>query len=280
MKNFVTPAWLSENSQNKGIVILDARAELTDPEAGLRHYKNGHIKGAQFVSLENTMSGIVGKHGGRHPLPDMKVFIETMQHLGVDDSSTVVVYDDGSLSMAGRLWWLLKYAGKDKVFVLKGGMREWLKNDFDTTKEVIEPQVASSLRLSINSSMLVEMPEVIKAIEDSSKAIIDSRAKKRYIGEIEPMDSRPGHIPSALNYPWKELIADEIFPSQSNIQNKFDSLTKYEKIIVHCGSGITGTVNMLFMDELGLDSSLYLGGYSDWVSYDENPVVLGEQINE
>lgn len=278
MKNFVTPTWLSENSQNKDSVILDARAELTDPEAGFRQYKNGHIKGAQFVSLEDTMSGIIGKHGGRHPLPDMKAFIETMRHLGMNDSSTVVVYDDGSLSMAGRLWWLLKYAGKSNVFVLEGGIKQWLQQGFDTTTEITEPETADFLHLSVNPSMLVEMPEVIKATEDPSTAIIDSRAKKRYTGEFEPMDSRPGHIPSALNYPWKELIADETFPSQSDIQKKFAPLTEYKKIIVHCGSGITGTVNTLFMDEAGLDSSLYLGGYSDWISHNENPVVTEDYI--
>ena len=48
---------------------------------------------------------------------------------------------------------------------------------------------------------------------------------------------------------------------------------KYEEIIVHCGSGITGTVNYMFMEEIGLRPRLYAGGYSDWVSYEGNKVI-------
>src|SRR5699024_11931520 len=69
------------------------------------------------ISLEDTMTGKVSEHGGRHPLPDMEVFIKEMKQLGISDSSTVIIYDNGDLAMAGRLWWLLRYAGKDKVFL-------------------------------------------------------------------------------------------------------------------------------------------------------------------
>jgi thiosulfate/3-mercaptopyruvate sulfurtransferase len=29
----------------------------------------------------------------------------------------------------------------------------------------------------------------------------------------------------------------------------------------------------MFMDEVGLEPVLYLGGYSDWISYEENEIV-------
>lgn len=273
MKNFVTQTWLLENGSNKDLILLDARAELNDPKAGFNQYKVGHINGAHFVSLEDTMTGEVGEHGGRHPLPDMDVFIEEMKQLGISDSSTVIIYDDGNLSMAGRLWWLLRYAGKDNVFLLEGGMQHWLNNGLETTTIIPEPQSSECLSLNLNTSMIAEISEVKTAVKSEQTAIIDSRAPERYAGQLEPMDKLPGHIPSALNYPWMDLVNEGTIMNSKKVNEKFKPLEEYEDIIVHCGSGITGTVNVLFMEEAGLEPKLYPGGYSDWVSYEDNQVV-------
>lgn len=273
MKNFVTQSWLLENRLNDDLIILDARAELNDAKAGFNQYKEGHISGAQFVSMENTMTGEIGPHGGRHPLPDMKIFIDEMKNLGINDSSTIIVYDDGNLAMAGRLWWLLKYAGKDNVFLLEGGMKHWIDNGLETTTAITKPRISTSLNLNLNSAMIAEISEVKTATASTSTAIVDSRAHERYSGQIEPLDKLPGHIPNALNYPWMDLVNEGTIIDIENINEKFKSLDKYEEIIVHCGSGITGTVNVLFMEEAGLKPKLYPGGYSDWVSYDDNEVV-------
>src|SRR5690606_34540230 len=109
VKNFVSQEWLVNNLSKDNLVILDARGDLNDPTAGFIEYKKGHIKGAQYVSLEEVMTGDLAEHGGRHPLPNMKKFVEDMKNLGVSDDSTVVIYDHGNLALAGRLWWLLKY---------------------------------------------------------------------------------------------------------------------------------------------------------------------------
>ena len=273
MKNFVTQTWLLENYSNDNLILLDARAELNDPKAGYNQYKTGHIKRAQFVSLEDTMTGKVSEHGGRHPLPDMEAFIKEMKQLGISDSSTVIIYDNGDLAMAGRLWWLLRYAGKDKVFLLEGGIKHWVDNGLEITTVFPEPQASKALRLNLNESMIAEHSEVEAAVNLEQTVIIDSRAYERYSGQVEPLDKLPGHIPSALNYPWMDLVDEGTIIDNKNINKKFKSLEEYEDIIVHCGSGITGTVNMLFMEEAGLEPRLYLGGYSDWVSYENSQVV-------
>ena len=273
MKNFVTQTWLLENCSNDDLILLDARAELNDSKAGYNQYKKGHLKRAQFVSLEDTMTGKVSEHGGRHPLPDMEVFIKEMKQLGISDYSTVIIYDNGDLAMAGRLWWLLKYAGKDKVFLLEGGIKHWVDNGLELTIVFPEPQASGDLNLNLNKSMIAEHSEVKAAVDLKKIAIIDSRTYERYSGQVEPLDKLPGHIPSALNYPWMDLVDEGTIIDSKNINEKFKSLEEYEDIIVHCGSGITGTVNVLFMEEAGLEPRLYPGGYSDWVSYENNQVV-------
>lgn len=273
MKNIVSQKWLLDNLSNEDLIILDARAGLTDPNHGYQSYKEGHIKGAQFVSMEETMTGELEIHGGRHPLPDMEEFVEDMKELGINDNSTIVIYDDGDLAMAGRLWWLLKYSGREKVYVLEGGIKDWKDNENMLTTEIEQPITSNSLKLNMNDLMNVTV-NYIKAATDSSKiAIVDARARERYLGEIEPLDRIPGHIPNALNFPWMDLVADGKIMDKEQLVNHFKPLEKYEEIIVHCGSGITGTVNYMLMEEIGFKPRLYAGGYSDWVSYDDNEVV-------
>ncbi len=54
-------------------IILDAR--------GYQDYKKGHNKGAYAVDLDKDLTGPLGEHGGRHPLPDMEQLAHTFEVL-------------------------------------------------------------------------------------------------------------------------------------------------------------------------------------------------------
>lgn len=276
MKNIISQEWLKDNIMKEDLIILDTRAELNDPNYGLNEYKKGHIKGAQFVPMEEITTGELREHGGRHPLPNMNEFIENMKSFGIKDDSTIIIYDDGDLAMAGRLWWILKYSGKHQVYILEGGIKSWVENGMEVTTEIPKVKKSDILTLNLEPSIEVDIDYVKKAIGNKDVAIIDSRAYERYIGEVEPLDKIPGHIPNALNYPWMNLVEDGL-KSKEELEEYFKTLKGYKEVIVHCGSGITGTVNLMFMEEVGLKPKFYVGGYSDWVSYEDNEVIKGDK---
>lgn len=269
MKNIVNSNWLKENISDDNLVILDVRADI-------KNYENGHIKGAQYVSLENEVAGKVSKHGGRTPLPDLNEFIENMKSLGISDINTVLIYDDGNLQRAGRLWWVLKYIGKKDVFILEGGIDKWINNGGETTTEIPEVNKSDKLSLNINDKIKVDMEYVKDAVNSENIALVDARAYERYTGEVEPLDIKAGHIPSALNYPWMDLVKDGKALPIEELEKKFEPLKKYDEVIVYCGSGVTATVPYILMEEIGMEPRMYLGSFSDWISYDENEVVVGE----
>lgn len=274
MKNIISQEWLLENMSNDDLIILDARAGLTDPEAGIKAYEEGHIKGAQFVSMEEVMSGELTEHGGRNPLPELDKFVDDMKNFGVSDSSTVVVYDDGDLAMAaGRVWWLLKYIGKKDVFLLEGGINKWKAKGLELTKEVEKPKVSQSLSLNIDKSIFADIEDVKRVIEDESATIVDCRSFARYSGKEEPYDRIAGHIPTAINFPSSQLIVDGGIMDLEKLKEHFKDLKEYDEIIVHCGSGISATVNFILLDEIGIKAKLFPGSYSEWVSYLDNPVI-------
>ena len=62
-----------------------------------------------------------------------------MRRAGLRAGQVAVVYDDGDSTIAGRLWWLLRYFGHDQVAVLDGGFRAWAAADLPVTTDVPSP---------------------------------------------------------------------------------------------------------------------------------------------
>ncbi len=123
----ISPQALDLKKDQPGLVILDCRFALEDPDYGQRSYAEGHIAGSSFADLERDLSGKVVKGvTGRHPLPEPAALIERLQAWGINADSEVVLYDDGPGAYAARAWWLLAWLGKrEGVFILDGGLKAW-----------------------------------------------------------------------------------------------------------------------------------------------------------
>ena len=265
---------LGEAERSSALCLIDVRASLVDPEAGRRLYDAAHLPGAVHLSLDRDLSGPVGAHGGRHPLPDMEVFTETLQRNGIGDAAEVVVYDDGGM-FAARLWWLLRYAGLDRVRVLDGGFSAWAEAGLPVTQDVPKPEPAT-LTLRLRPEMVVDMDTVRTKLGDPNVTLIDARAPERYRGEVEPLDNKAGHIPGALNRPFAENLEYGHFKSSEALRARFAEVET--EIILYCGSGVSAAHNALALAEAGVTGAkLYAGSWSDWSSYDENPVATGDE---
>lgn len=279
MKNLITiEEFLELKNKKNNFVLLDCRFSLSDKEYGIRSYNEKHIEGAVYVDLEKDMTGKVAEHGGRHPLPDLESFKERMNSMGVEDDSLVIIYDDGDLAAASRLWWLFKYIGKEKVMVLEEGLNGWIKKGLTVTSQPGEIKTkAGELTLNKKEDIFVPMEYVKNNLGNKDILIIDSREKDRYLGLVEPVDKKAGHIPGAKNYFWKDSFDELKVKDKDVLIERLKFIDKEKEIIVHCGSGITGCVNVLILEEMGIESKLYAGSWSDWISYDDNPVAVGEE---
>ncbi len=122
MKPIITATELSEIFNQENLVILDARTGKDARE----NYLENHIKGARFIDLDKDLAeiGENAAFGGRHPLPKISKFAETLQNLGISEDSHLVVYDlaNGG-NAAARCWWMLQAFGIEKVQVLSGGFQ-------------------------------------------------------------------------------------------------------------------------------------------------------------
>lgn len=278
MNLVVSIEWLAEHMADENIRIVDCRFNLADSEEGKRLYLKDHIPGAIYFHLNQDLSGQVSPHGGRHPLPSPDRIKETLERAGIGKDITVIAYDGGEGAFASRLWWLLKYVGHEKVYILNGGYKAWNEAGYKVSDEV--PSVKeSNYEIQVNKNIYASYEDVKNFVEnkDVDTVLIDSRDKKRYLGIEEPIDKRAGRIPGAINKVWTESYKDGFFKTDEEQEKRFSDIEKSKKVIVYCGSGVTATPNFMALKAAGYeDVKLYVGSYSDWVSYDENKVEKGE----
>lgn len=276
MKPLVDIETLYNHLDHSDWIVVDCRFDLKEVDQGRQDYEQGHIPGARFMDLNRDLSGSISKHGGRHPLPDMDQFVEKLGRMGIDQDKTVVAYDDQGGAMAARLWWMLRHLGHERVAVLDGGFQSWLDAGHPVTQVVPAPNETGFIPHIRHPERLVGMEET----KAEKGWVIDSRDRDRYEGKVEPIDAKAGHIPGAVHHFWKNNLAEgQRWKSAEEIREQFSYLSKGSRPIVYCGSGVTACANLLALQLAGIeDARLYLGSWSDWISYEENPIRQGPEL--
>ena len=108
-------------------------------------------------------------------------------------------------------------------------------------------------------------------IDDNSTLLINALNQFYYRGEGPSRYGRPGRIPGSVNLYAGELINPQThtFVSRDQAKEKFDALgaNGAERIIAYCGGGISATVILFLMHQLGYDQiALYDGSMGEWAS--------------
>jgi len=265
----ISTATLQQQLNNPHWVIIDCRFSLADTEAGAKAYRHGHIPNARYAGLDKDLSSAISDFTGRHPLPNFALLAKKLGNWGITNTSQVVAYDDAGGAFAGRLWWLLRCMGHDKVAVLDGGLKQWQKQGLPitTTLPTIKPV---TFRPYLNEAAWLNALQVQDSLARKAICLIDARTPERYRGEQEPIDPVAGHIPYALNRAFQlNLDSNGLFLSAEQLREQFNRLigpTAPEQVVHYCGSGVTACHNLLAMEHAGLTGSkLYAGSWSEWI---------------
>lgn len=256
------------------LVILDARSGPMDKQK----YDTEHLVGAVWVDLEHDLADVPkdASSGGRHPLPDVKEFAAFLGKCGINPETKVVVYDDqGGANAAARCWWMLKAIGHTNVQVLDGGYQEAVRIGLPLTSEISKPIECDPYPANDWHLPSVKMDQIQGKLKDGFK-MIDVRSQERYLGESEPIDLIAGHIPYAENIPLTENLRDGKFKSKKDLESLYAEYDP-DKLIVHCGSGVTACHSLLAFAKMGKPiPSLYVGSWSEW-SRNGNEMVLKKE---
>ncbi len=271
----IDPATLARHLDDADWCVVDVRHQLADAGYGERAYAAGHLPGAVFLHCDGDLSGRTTGSNGRHPLPEAAVLAGKLGACGIGPDTQVVVYDDAQGMIAGRLWWLLRWLGHDRVAVLDGGLQAWQAIGGSLETDVPSPTPASfAVR---ERSALVDVDYVLAHLDTPGMRLVDARSPDRFRGENETIDPVGGHIPGAANRFFRDnLAADGRFKPASLLRAEWQAILAGmapEHVVHQCGSGVSACHNILAMELAGLTGSrLYAGSWSEWCADPKRPV--------
>ena len=285
LAQLISPQQLAERQKAGGVVILDCRFALEDPDYGRCSYAEGHIEGAQYADLNRHLSGPVIKGvTGRHPLPAAETLVQQLRAWGISADTDIVLYDDGPGAYAARAWWLLAWLGKrDGVFILDGGLKAWHGAGFPLSLDA--PLVApGTFAGTPDNRLLLDAEQLEKRLGQPELTLIDARAQPRFRGDVEPIDPIAGHIPGAQCAAFNEnLDTDGRFLPAAQLKQRFAAQLQGrspDELVAYCGSGVTACHNLFALSLAGYPlGKLYAGSWSEWITDPKREIATGDSVS-
>ena len=274
----VDSEWLSEHQADENLVILEVRYH---PH---RYYTIGHIPGAiqvqRFKDLgDNTQIPLMF-------FPEHQTFQQRLRRWGVNNDSTIVIYDDSRTALAARLYVMLELYGfnMQQVKILNGSTLEWAAFEDMSQEASATPQMGNVELKPVNREVLVEWTEIydkIIATRGQGAVLIDARPHDHYTGKVIRHAARGGHIPGALNIVSLDGTDGQAqkWLDDEQLRGLYKEVLKDKPIYLYCHDGFRMSLAYLQLKHLGYEQvHLYNGGWAHWGSALELPVSTGNDI--
>ena len=262
----VSAAWLQEHLNDTDLIVLEAR--LDQNQSNLENQNPDlQIPSARLFDIKNNFSDT------SNPLPNTfpseEQFTIESQKLGINQNSTIVVYDTLGVYSSPRAWWMFKSMGHQNVFVLDGGLPEWIRNRFQTEKQQQKTYPKGDFEAKFQPQLIKNKEDILENITTKKAVLMDARSSDRfYAANEEPRAGlRSGHIPGSINVPFTELQQDGKYKSKEELKEILK--LNDQPLLFTCGSGITACI-VLLACELISDNpkAVYDGSWTEWGSSD------------
>ncbi len=265
MQPIVSIEWLHQHLTDSDLIILDASmaSKLVKEEPVSTELR---IPGARFFDLKNTFLNKETPLPNTIPSPD--IFERACQKLGINQDSKIVVYDFYGIYTSPRARWLFKAMGHNAVAVLDGGLPAWIKAGLPVEPIQEETYEKGDFQANFQAELVRDANYVLDHLHDPNVKVLDARGEGRFSGQTpEPRAGmKSGHMPNAINLPYKKVLKDGHLLPKKEMKELFDSLDLGDaSLTFSCGSGITACVIML-ASEIATDNpkSVYDGSWSEW----------------
>jgi len=276
--------WLADHLGSDTLVVLDATViPLKSAGTGQRwlsghddYLVGGHVPGAVFADLLEVFSDPDGDFWFTRPSAELFELAATS--VGIDNDTTVVVYDRSVGQWASRIWWLFRAFGYDNVSVLDGGLTKWNAESRPSETGHVEPRAAGGFTAVPRPELWVDKTFVESIVAgDTDAALVCSLPPAEFSGEA---GSRPrlGHIPGSVSLPAGRLVdrATNAFLRDDELQARVAPATaSAARVVTYCGAGIAAAASALALTIAGHgDVAIYDGSLNEWTADSDAPLAV------
>jgi thiosulfate/3-mercaptopyruvate sulfurtransferase len=195
---------------------------------------------------------------------------------GVGNGSRVALYSIGTMMWATRFWWMLRSLGFDNAAVLDGDRDKWRAEGRPLQSGEAAGYPPATFTAKPRPGFFTDSGAVKAAIGRPDNVIVNALGPQFYKGLEPSRYGRPGRIPGSVNVPaaslmqpTKELIA----PAEAEAKFAAQGITKDRRVIAYCGGGISATIDLFLLHQLGYDNlTLYDGSMGEWAKDPSLPI--------
>ncbi len=267
-QSLVTPDWLAAHRDDPKVVLIDVAGLGQDQ---LQAYQAGHVPGAAPWKWKDMLWD-----ERRRDFPDPAEFARRLGAAGISNDTLVVFYGEG-MQFGVYAWWTFRYCGHRSVAVLDGGRKRWKAEGRPLVTEEPEPRAAVEYRpASRDESMRIFRDEVLAAVKEGGKIILDGRSPEEYQGTRVGGPGGPdvgavraGRIPGARHLHYTDLLeADDRFKSGDALRALIEArgARPGSDVITYCRMSHRATVLYFVLTQLlGYDHvRVYNGSWTEW----------------
>ncbi|MBH5367781.1 sulfurtransferase [Bradyrhizobium glycinis] len=240
---------------------------------GDKTFAAGHIPGADFLDLQGEFSDTSSQHF--FMMPDVAQLEVAFGRHGLDAGKTIVLYSIGTMMWATRFWWMLRALGVD-AHVLDGGFDKWQQEGRPIETGAPKAYPATTFKAAPRPGCFVDKEAVLAKIGDSATVIVNALGPQFHRGLEPSRYGRPGRVPGSVNVPAATLVnADKTLTNLADAEAKFaaQGVTRDKEVILYCGGGISATIDLLLLTQLGYDKlALYDASMGEWARDPSLPI--------
>jgi len=245
------------------------------PEPGLTTFKEAHIPGADFLDLQGDFSDKSQRHWFMMPKDPGQLQAAFSRH-GIGDGIRVVLYSIGTMMWSTRFWWMLRSLGFDAT-VLDGGFDKWKAEGRPTESGNPKGYPPALFKVRPKPGMFFDKNATRAAIGASDTVTVNALGPQFHCGLEPGRYGRPGRVPGSVNVPAATLVdpKTKAFTTLADAAGKFEAqgVSRDKKIIAYCGGGISATIDLFLLHQLGYDNlTLYDGSMGEWAKDPDLPI--------
>ena len=230
------------------------------------NFAAGHAPGAVRVPIEDWVAAARTREAG---LENTAHWTAALIAMGIGPEGVAGLYDDGRMTEAARVWFILQYFGVPAV-ILNGGWPE--VQAAGLTGREADPRPLN-LKPGNGPVGLMDRAQLKTALD--TQTVFDTRTEAEHWGDDLKSNARGGHLPGAVLLPHADLLDGTRLRAAAALRTRLEAagFKPGQPITTHCDGGGRAALAAVAALQAGFQPiSVYYLSFADWAADETCPI--------